>query len=107
MDFVSDQLFDGSRFRALTIVDNYSRKCMASHPEKSVKGEDVVEVLNDLKYQNGNVPPRIQVDNGTEFITKALDLRAYKNNVTLDHSRPENQRIILTLNHLMDSKYDS
>jgi putative transposase len=69
MDFVSDQLFDGSRFRALTIVDNYSRKCMASHPEKSVKGEDVVEVLNDLKYQNGNVPPRIQVDNGTEFIT--------------------------------------
>ena len=31
MDFVFDQLFDGSRFRALTIVDNFSRRCMAIH----------------------------------------------------------------------------
>ena len=88
MDFVSDQLFDGSRFRALTIVDNFSRRCMAIHPEKSIKGENVVEVLNELKYQKKEVPERIQVDNGTEFISKALDLWAYENNVTLDYSRP-------------------
>ncbi len=43
MDFVSDQLIDGSRFRALTIVDNFSRRCMAIHPEKSIRGENVVE----------------------------------------------------------------
>jgi len=88
MDFVSDQLFDGSRFRALTIVDNFSRRCMAIHPEKSIKGENVVEVLNELKHQKKEVPERIQVDNGTEFISKALDLWAYENNVTLDYSRP-------------------
>ena len=88
MDFVSDQLFDGSRFRALTIVDNFSRRCMAIHPEKSITGENVVEVLNELKYQKKEVPERIQVDNGTEFISKALDLWAYENNVTLDYSRP-------------------
>ena len=54
MDFVSDQLFDGSRFRALTIVDNYSRRCMAIHPEKSILGENVVEVLDDLKHYRKN-----------------------------------------------------
>ncbi len=88
MDFVSDQLIDGSRFRALTIVDNFSRRCMAIHPEKSIRGENVVEVLNELKYQKGVTPQRIQVDNGTEFISKALDLWAYENDVTLDYSRP-------------------
>lgn len=55
---------------------------------QSIKGEDVVEVLNDLKYQKKEVSRRIQVDNGTEFISKALDLWAYENNVTLDYSRP-------------------
>jgi len=48
----------------------------------------VVEVLNELKDQKKEVPERIQVDNGTEFISKALDLWAYENNVTLDYSRP-------------------
>ena len=74
MDFVSDQLFDGSRFRALTIVDNFSRRCMAIYPEKSIKGENVVEILNDLKSRKNVVPERIQVDNGTEFISKALGI---------------------------------
>ena len=45
MDFVTDQLYDGSRFRALTVVDNYSRKCLAIYAGKSLKGSDVVGVL--------------------------------------------------------------
>ncbi len=61
---------------------------MAIHPEKSIPGENVVEVLNELKYQKGVTPQRIQVDNGTEFISKALDLWAYENDVALDYSRP-------------------
>lgn len=88
MDFVSDQLFDGHKFRALTIVDNYSRKCMAIHAEQSIRGTDVVNVLDYLKYYEKEIPNRIQVDNGTEFISKSLDLWAYENNVTLDYSRP-------------------
>ena len=36
MDFVADQLFDGRRFRALTVVDNYSRTCLAIHAGQSV-----------------------------------------------------------------------
>ena len=48
----------------------------------------MVEVLNELKYQKKEVPEIIQVDNVTEFISKALDLWAYENSVTLDYSRP-------------------
>jgi putative transposase len=88
MDFVADQLFNGRRFRALTIVDNFSRKCMAIHVDQSIKGADVVDILNRLKYEQNEIPKRIQVDNGSEFISKNLDQWAYANNITLDYSRP-------------------
>ncbi|MVM36383.1 DDE-type integrase/transposase/recombinase [Spirosoma sp. HMF4905] len=88
MDFVADQLFDGRKIRALTIVDNYSRQCIAIHVGQSLKAGDVVVVMNHLKSVDLAVPQRIQVDNGSEFISKALDLWAYDNGVTLDFSRP-------------------
>ncbi|GAB3330010.1 hypothetical protein GCM10027299_34230 [Larkinella ripae] len=44
--------------------------------------------MNQLKSVNLVVPNRIQVDNGSEFISKALDKWAYDNKVTLDYSRP-------------------
>ncbi len=88
MDFVCDQLFDGRRFRALTVVDNFSRKCLGIYPGKSIKGEDVVSFMQHLAQINNTLPKRIQVDNGSEFISKALDKWAYDNKVTLDFSRP-------------------
>lgn len=88
MDFVQDQLFDGRRFRCLTVVDNFSRYCHAIRVGKSIKGIDVVEVMEELKKQNGVLPQRIQVDNGSEFISKEFDKWAYENKVTLDYSRP-------------------
>jgi putative transposase len=88
MDFVADQLFDGRKIRVLTVVDNFSRQCLAIHVGQSLKGEDVVAVMNQLKVVNLAVPNRIQVDNGAEFISKVLDKWCYDNNVTLDFSRP-------------------
>lgn len=61
---------------------------MAIHVGQSLKGEDVVAVMDRLRVQYNGVPERIQVDNGSEFISKALDLWAYDNRVTLDFSRP-------------------
>ncbi len=61
---------------------------MAIHADQSIKGDDVVYILDYLKTQKEEIPLRIQVDNGSEFISKALDLWAYDNNVTLDYSRP-------------------
>ncbi len=88
MDFVCDQLYDGSRFRALTLVDNYSRKCLAIYAGKSLKGSDVVEVMERVTQQAGELPQRIKVDNGSEFISKVLDKWAYESKVELDFSRP-------------------
>lgn len=88
MDFVSDALFDGKKIRALTLVDNYSRKCLAIHVGQSLKGGDVVSVLDRLKMDEGIIPKRIQTDNGSEFISKDMDRWAYENGVTMDYSRP-------------------
>lgn len=87
MDFVSDSLFNGSRFRVLTVVDNYSRECLALEVGQSIRGEHVTAVLNQLKYIRG-VPRSIRVDNGSEFVSKAVDQWAYANKVSLDFSRP-------------------
>lgn len=88
MDFVSDALFDGRRFRALTVVDNFSRKCLAIHADQSIRGDDVTAIVTGISVRAGGTPMRIQVDNGSEFISKALDKWAYDNSVTLDFSRP-------------------
>jgi putative transposase len=88
MDFVSDSLFNGRRIRALTIVDNFSRECIAIHVDHSIKANRVVEVMQALNRFAGRIPQRIQVDNGAEFISKALDKWAYENKVVLDFSRP-------------------
>lgn len=69
MDFVADQLFNGRRFRALTVVDNYSRQCPLIHVGISIKGSDVVAALESISRK----PQRIKVDNGSEFISKVLD----------------------------------
>jgi putative transposase len=87
MDFAADALFNGKHFRVLTVVDNYSRECLASAVGQSLRGQQVVEVLNSLKYLRG-VPRSIRVDNGSEFVSKAVDKWAYDNKVTLDFSRP-------------------
>lgn len=87
MDFVSDQLFDGRRFRVLTLVDNHTRQALALHAAPRIRGIDVVEVLEGVRSRQG-LPSMIQVDNGPEFISKDLDLWAYWNKVKLDFSRP-------------------
>ncbi len=71
MDFVSDSLFNGRRFRALTVVDNFSRECLAIHAGKSLKGEDVIRVMEALRVLDKRLPVRIQTDNGSELSRKA------------------------------------
>jgi putative transposase len=88
MDFVQDALFNGSRFRILAVVDNYSKKCLSLLVGKSLKGEDVQQELSNIALCEGTVPERIQCDNGSEFISKEVDRWAYENKVTLDFSRP-------------------
>ncbi len=88
MDFVSDALFNGKKFRALTIVDNHTRECLAIEVGQSLTGEDVVRALQGLAQQGRALPARIQADNGPEFISISLDKWAYDHGVVLDFSRP-------------------
>ena len=87
MDFVTDSLFNGRRFRSLTIVDKFSRECLAIEVGQHIRGVDVVGVLNRITCISG-IPKAISVDNGPEFISKELDKWAYEHGVTLDFSRP-------------------
>jgi putative transposase len=87
LDFLSDSLVDGRRFRVLTIVDNVSRVSPAIAVGASLTGERVVTLLDRLRSTVG-VPQRIAIDNGPEFISKALDAWAYQNGVQLEFSRP-------------------
>ena len=87
MDFLSDQLFDDRRIRILTIVDAYSRLSPAIDARSHYRGTDAVETLERVTRVYGTAKT-IRLDNGPEFISKALDLWAWLNGVTLDFSRP-------------------
>jgi len=56
MDFVADQLYNESRFRALTVVDNYSCRCLAIYGGKSLKWSDVVGVIKTLNWLRESLP---------------------------------------------------
>jgi putative transposase len=82
MDFVHDQLATGRKLRVLTIIDTFSRFSPAIE-----RGPDVVEIFEAVGRQVG-FPKAIRVDQGTEFVSRDLDLWAYQRGVTLDFSRP-------------------
>jgi putative transposase len=94
----SDQLFDGRKFRALTVNLLRQRGSAAGigltiywysgGVGQSIKGEQVVDFMSKIHLMEGVIPARIQVDNGSEFISKAMDKWAYDNGVKLDFSRP-------------------
>lgn len=87
MDFVSDGLASGRRFRALTVVDRYSRESLVIEVDFSLTGRRVVAVLNLLIAIRGK-PESIRVDNGPEFISQALDAWAFEKKVKLHFIRP-------------------
>jgi putative transposase len=87
LDFVADQLADGTRFGALTVVDVFSREALAIEVGQRLGGEHVVAVLNRLAAQR-QAPKYLFVDNGSEFSGRLLDLWAYHCKARIDFSRP-------------------
>lgn len=87
MDFVQDSLLDGRKFRVLTVVDVFTRKCLAVHADGSLSGRKVAAALEVVATARG-YPGQITVDNGTEFYSKAMDAWAYQRQVKLDFIRP-------------------
>ena len=84
---MSDSLYDGRRFRLLTLVDNMTRESPLIAVERSFSGEHVAGLLDHVAQRVG-LPQAIQVDTGPEFTSKALDEWAARNKVKLIFSRP-------------------
>lgn len=87
MDFVSDGLAYGRRFRCLNVVDDCTRECLAIEVDTSLPVQRVKQVLERLREMRG-LPASITVDNGPEFAVKVLDAWAYRASVTLSFIRP-------------------
>jgi putative transposase len=87
MDFVMDRTSDGHRFRILTLLDVVSRRAPGVVVERSISGARVVRFLDQIAATCG-YPKAINVDDGPEFISNALDQWAHAHDVHLYFSRP-------------------
>ena len=82
MDFTTDTLADGRNFRALNIVDDFTRECVAIDVDRSLPGLRVTRVLDRLRTTIG-LPQTIVMDNGPECAGRTVDASAYAHGVTL------------------------
>jgi putative transposase len=87
MDFMSDALAGGQPLRVLTVLDSFTRECVALEAGAHFTGRDVAAVLTRVGSARG-LPAVINVDNGTEFTSRAMDHWAWSHGVQLDFSRP-------------------
>jgi putative transposase len=87
VDFMSDSLWDGRKFRLLNIVDDFNREVLALEADISLPSLRVTRVLEYLKEFRG-LPKMIRVDNGPEFISHVLDEWCRKNEITLTYIQP-------------------
>ncbi len=87
MDFVSDSLSTGRRFRTLNVIDEFTRECLAIEVDFSLPGKRVARVLDRLVWIHGR-PEQIILDNGPEFTGSAMMEWSTENNVFLDFIQP-------------------
>lgn len=70
-DFVQDRLCNGKKIRMLTVIDEYTRKCLKIKVGYKLKSDDVLEAIADLFLTEG-LPEYIRSDNGSEFVAKSV-----------------------------------
>lgn len=87
MDFMSDSLVDGRRFRLLNIIDDYNRESLWIEVDTSLPSLRVIRVLDRLVEMRGK-PLRIRVDNGPEFVSDKLQLWCEESNIQLLFIQP-------------------
>ncbi len=87
MDFVSDHLISGRRFRILTVLDEFSRRSPGLLVDTSIRAPRVTRFLDEIALTSG-LPEMIVVDHGPEFISNALDQWASEHGVRLHFIRP-------------------
>jgi transposase InsO family protein len=66
-DFIHDRTDNGGTLKMLTLIDEYTRQCLAIRPARALKSEDVLEVVKEAVREHG-APDHLRSDNGSEFI---------------------------------------
>lgn len=87
IDFMSDTLWDGRRYRLLNIIDDYNREVLHIESDLSLPTLRLIRVLEYFKEFRG-LPKMIRVDNGPEFISHKLDLWCRQNAIQLAFIQP-------------------
>lgn len=87
MDFMSDALADGHRYRVFTVLDVYTRECLALEARQRFNGLEVTNILTRIVKER-NQPEYIHCDNGSEFTSKLMDQWAWLNDIQLAFSTP-------------------
>jgi len=87
MDFMSDNLYSAHHFRTFNVIDDYNRELLAIEIDMSLPSARVIRVLDRVAEYRG-YPKRLRQDNGSEFISHALELWAERHGVKLDFSKP-------------------
>lgn len=87
IDFMSDSLVDGRKFRLLNVIDDFNRESLAIEIDTSLPSRRVIRVLNRIIAQRGK-PAGIRTDNGPEFICHLLQQWCEDNQITLQYIQP-------------------
>jgi len=87
LDFVSDAFTDGRRFRILTVVDDFTKECVALVPDTSISGLRVARELDQVVELQG-MPKTIVSDNGTEFTSMAILKWVQENGIDWHYIQP-------------------
>jgi putative transposase len=87
MDFVADAMASGRRIRVLSVIDVFTRECLALETDTSMGSLRVVRVLERIIAERG-APARIRSDNGPEFTSRAYLAWAKERRIEPAHIRP-------------------
>jgi putative transposase len=87
MDFMSDSLWDGTRFRILNVIDDYKREALAMEIDTSINAKRVIRVLKRIAEDRG-LPREIRVDNGPEFLSNFFTLWCQEKGIDIRFIQP-------------------
>ncbi len=100
MDFVSDSMYNGRRFRVFNLLDDCSRESVVQHPDFSITGMKLVRIFEELKRER-KLPKQLVCDNGTEFTSKVFMRWAEKENIEIhyiDKGKPTQNAFVESFN---------
>lgn len=87
IDFMSDALWDGRRFRTFNVIDDFSREALAIEVDLNCLLHGSFALWNELRQWRG-YPAKLRLDNGPEFIALALAEWAERKTIALDFIEP-------------------